>query len=82
MVTRFQGSIHCRSDSLGFADSTLGCHVSRLRRSGSRGASDLRGKRPHLCRGSGYGILKDYLTPLRPVAKAEPAIRFETDPGR
>jgi hypothetical protein len=30
----------------------------------------------------GYGILKDYLTPLRPVAKAEPAIRFETDPGR
>ncbi len=30
----------------------------------------------------GYSILKDYLATLRPVAKPEPVIRFETDPGR
>lgn len=30
----------------------------------------------------GYSILKDYLATLRPVAKPEPMIRFETDPGR
>jgi transposase len=30
----------------------------------------------------GYSILKDHLATLRPVAKPEPLIRFETDPGR
>jgi transposase len=30
----------------------------------------------------GYSILKDHLATLRPVAKPEPVIRFETDPGR
>ena len=30
----------------------------------------------------GYSILKDHLAMLRPVAKPEPLIRFETDPGR
>jgi transposase len=30
----------------------------------------------------GYSILKDYLATLRPAAKPEPVIRFETDPGR
>jgi transposase len=30
----------------------------------------------------GYSILKDYLVALRPLAKPEPLIRFETDPGR
>jgi transposase len=30
----------------------------------------------------GISILKDYLATLRPVAKPEPLIRFETDPGR
>ncbi len=30
----------------------------------------------------GYSILKDYLAGLRPLAKPEPLIRFETDPGR
>src|SRR2546423_8599427 len=30
----------------------------------------------------GYSILKDHLAALRPVAKPEPLIRFETDPGR
>jgi len=33
------------------------------------------------CRG-GIGILKDYLATLRPLAKPEPLIRFETEPGR
>jgi transposase len=31
---------------------------------------------------SGYSILKDYLATQRPIARPEPAIRFETDPGR
>jgi transposase len=30
----------------------------------------------------GYSILKDHLARLRPMAKPEPLIRFETDPGR
>jgi transposase len=30
----------------------------------------------------GYSILKDHLATLRSVAKLEPLIRFETDPGR
>ncbi|MGO9605416.1 MAG: IS21 family transposase [Candidatus Binataceae bacterium] len=30
----------------------------------------------------GYSILKDHLVALRPLAKPEPLIRFETDPGR
>jgi transposase len=30
----------------------------------------------------GYSILKDHLATLRPVAKLEPLIRFETEPGR
>jgi transposase len=30
----------------------------------------------------GYSILKDHLATLRPVAKPEPLIRFETEPGR
>ena len=30
----------------------------------------------------GISILKDYLATLRPVAKPEPLIRFETEPGR
>ena len=30
----------------------------------------------------GYSILKDHLATLRPVAKVEPLIRFETEPGR
>jgi len=30
----------------------------------------------------GYSILKDHLATLRPVAKPEPLIRFETDPGQ
>ena len=30
----------------------------------------------------GYSILKDHLTTLKPVAKPEPLIRFETEPGR
>ena len=30
----------------------------------------------------GYSILKDHLAVLRPLAKPEPLIRFETDPGR
>ncbi len=30
----------------------------------------------------GYSILKDHLAALRPVAKPEPLIRFETEPGR
>jgi transposase len=30
----------------------------------------------------GYSILKDHLATLRPLAKPEPLIRFETDPGR
>jgi transposase len=30
----------------------------------------------------GYSILKDHLGTLRPLAKPEPLIRFETDPGR
>lgn len=30
----------------------------------------------------GYSILKDHLATLKPVAKPEPLIRFETDPGR
>ena len=30
----------------------------------------------------GYSILKDYLATLRPVAKPEPLIWFETYPGR
>jgi transposase len=30
----------------------------------------------------GYSILKDYPATLRPVAKPEPHIRFETYPGR
>jgi len=30
----------------------------------------------------GYSILKDHLVTLRPVAKSELLIRFETDPGR
>jgi transposase len=30
----------------------------------------------------GYSILKDHLVTLRPLAKPEPLIRFETDPGR
>jgi transposase len=30
----------------------------------------------------GYSILKDHLATLRPVAKSEPLIRFETEPGR
>ena len=30
----------------------------------------------------GYTILKDRLATLRPVAKPEPLIRFETEPGR
>jgi transposase len=30
----------------------------------------------------GYSILKDHLATLRPVVKAEPLIRFETEPGR
>ena len=30
----------------------------------------------------GYSILKDRLATLRPLAKPEPLIRFETDPGR
>ena len=30
----------------------------------------------------GYSILKDYLATLRPLAPAEPVIRFETEPGR
>jgi transposase len=30
----------------------------------------------------GYSILKDHLAALRPVAAAEPLIRFETEPGR
>ncbi len=30
----------------------------------------------------GISILKDHLATLRPVAKPEPLIRFETDPGR
>ena len=29
----------------------------------------------------GYSILKDYLATLRPLAKPEPVIRFETDLG-
>jgi len=29
----------------------------------------------------GYSILKDYLAKVRPIAPAEPVIRFETDPG-
>jgi transposase len=30
----------------------------------------------------GYSILKDHTATLRPIAKPEPVIRFETDPGR
>src|SRR5277367_5891861 len=30
----------------------------------------------------GYSILKDHLATLKPVAKPEPLLRFETDPGR
>jgi len=30
----------------------------------------------------GYSILKDHLATLRPLAKPEPLIRFETEPGR
>jgi transposase len=30
----------------------------------------------------GVSVLKDHLATLRPVAKPEPLIRFETDPGR
>jgi hypothetical protein len=30
----------------------------------------------------GISILKDHLATLRPVAKPEPLIRFETEPGR
>ena len=30
----------------------------------------------------GYSILKDHLATLRPTAKPEPLIRFETEPGR
>ncbi len=30
----------------------------------------------------GYSILKDHLATLRPLAKPEPLVRFETDPGR
>ena len=38
-----------------------------------------------LRRALGYprgSILKDHLATLRPVAKPEPLIQFETDPGR
>ena len=31
---------------------------------------------------SGYNILKEYLATLRPVAKPDPLVRFETEPGR
>src|SRR5215469_15599548 len=30
----------------------------------------------------GYSILKEYLATLRPVAKPDPLVRFETEPGR
>ena len=30
----------------------------------------------------GISILTDHLATLKPVAKLEPSIRFETDPGR
>ena len=30
----------------------------------------------------GYSILKDHLATLRPAARPEPLIRFETEPGR
>ena len=30
---------------------------------------------------SGYSILKDHLATLRPVAKPDPVVRFETEPG-